>query len=53
MKELKLSQSFAMIALNAQDSINMTAVKKVSLHAIAASVVLETYLDGEDRKSVV
>lgn len=47
MKELKLSQSFAMIALNAQDSINMTAVKKVSLHAIAASVVLETYLDGE------
>ncbi|VYU43658.1 hypothetical protein [Clostridium tertium] len=47
MKELKLSQSFAMIALNAQDSINMTTVKKVSLHAIAASVVLETYLDSD------
>lgn len=47
MGELKLSQGFSMIALNAQDSINMTTVKKVSLRCIAAAVVLETYLDGD------
>lgn len=47
MRELKLSQNFSMIALNAQDSVNMTTVKKVSLHAIAAAVVLESYLDGD------
>lgn len=47
MKELKLSQNFALIALNAQDSINMTVVKKVALHTIAAAVILETYLDGK------
>ena len=47
MRELKLSQSFSMIALNAQDSINMTTVKKVSLRCIGAAVVLETYLDGK------
>ncbi|MDV4149418.1 hypothetical protein R0131_01070 [Clostridium sp. AL.422] len=47
MRELKLSQSFSMIALNAQDSINMTTVKKVSLRCIAAAVVLETYLESE------
>ncbi|MGG7058355.1 hypothetical protein ACQPUZ_08660 [Clostridium tertium] len=46
MRELKLSQNFSMIALNAQDSVNMTTIKKVSLHAIAAAVVLESYLDG-------
>lgn len=47
MKELNLSQRFSMIVLNAQDSINMTTVKKVSLRAIATSVILESYLDGE------
>ncbi len=45
MRELKLTQSFSMIALNSQDSINMTTTKKVSLHAIAASVILELYLE--------
>lgn len=45
MRELKLTQSFSMIALNAQDSINMTTTKKVSLHAIATSVILELYLE--------
>lgn len=47
MRELKLSQSFSMISLNAQDSINMTTLKKISLRCIAAAVVLETYLDSE------
>ncbi len=47
MRELKLSQRFSMIALNAEDSINMTTTKKVSLRCIAAAVVLETYLDNE------
>lgn len=47
MRELKLSQNFSMIALNAQDSTNMTTIKKVSLHAIAAAVILESYLDGD------
>lgn len=47
MRELKLAQSFSIIALNAQDSINMTTIKKVSLRCIAAAVILETYLQGE------
>lgn len=28
MRDLKLSQSYSIIALNAQDSINMTTIKK-------------------------
>lgn len=47
MRNLKLSQSYSMIALNAQDSIHMTTIKKVSLHCIAAAVVLESYLNGD------
>lgn len=47
MRELKLAQSFSMIALNAQDSINMTTIKKVSLRCIATAVILEAYLEGE------
>lgn len=46
MKDLKLAQSFSIIALNAQDSLHMITIKKVSLHCIAAAVILETYLDG-------
>lgn len=46
MKELSLSQSFALIALNAQDSCNMTTVKKVALRCIAAAIVVEVYLEG-------
>lgn len=45
MRELKLSQSFSMIALNAQDSKNITTIKKVALRGIATSVILELYLD--------
>ncbi|WP_312640337.1 hypothetical protein [Hydrogenoanaerobacterium sp.] len=46
MCNLKLAQSFSMIALNAQDSRYMTTVKKISLRCIAAAVILEIYLDG-------
>lgn len=46
MADLKLTQSFSMIALNAQNSIYMTTVKKVALRCMAASVVLEAYLDN-------
>lgn len=45
MRELKLSQNFSMIALNAQDSINMTTIKKIALRVIATSVILELYLE--------
>lgn len=47
MRDLKLSQSYSIIALNAQDSIHMTTIKKISLRCIAASVILEAYLNGE------
>lgn len=46
MADLTLTQSFSMIALNAQDSLHMTAVKKAALRCMAASVILEAYLDG-------
>ncbi|WP_340024176.1 hypothetical protein MHI24_03520 [Paenibacillus sp. FSL K6-1096] len=47
MMDLKLAQSFALIALNAQSSSNyMTNAKKVSLRAMAAAVILEVYLEG-------
>ena len=51
MKELKLSQSFSIIALNAQDSRRMTIAKKVSLHCMAAAVILEGYLDEQFTES--
>lgn len=46
MKDLKLAQSFSIIALNAQDSRRMTMAKKVSLNSMAAAIILEGYLDG-------
>lgn len=46
MADLKLAQSFSMIALNAQDSLHMTTTKRVALRCMAAAVILETYLDG-------
>lgn len=45
MTTLKLAQSFSLIALNAQRSLEMNTVKKVALRCIAAAVVLETFLD--------
>ena len=46
MENLKLAQSFSIIGLNAQDSLNMTTEKKVSLHCMSAAAILEIYLDG-------
>ncbi len=46
MTDLKLAQSFSMIALNAQNSRYMTTVKKVALRCIASAVILEVFLDG-------
>lgn len=46
LKELTLAQRFSMIALNAQRSNMMTTVKKISLRAMAAAVILEVNLDG-------
>ncbi|WP_339302022.1 GPP34 family phosphoprotein [Paenibacillus sp. FSL K6-2441] len=45
-KELTLVQRFSMIALNAQRSNMMTTVKKISLRAMAAAVILEVHLEG-------
>lgn len=46
MTDLKLAQSFSLMALNAQSSLHMTTVKKVALRSMAAAVILEVYLDG-------
>ena len=45
MTDLRLAQSFSMIALNAQNSLYMTTVKKVAVRCMAAAVILEAYLD--------
>ncbi|MEF2965351.1 GPP34 family phosphoprotein [Paenibacillus sp. M1] len=46
MTDLRLGQSFALVALNAQRSAEMTMVKKAALRCMAAAVILEVYLDG-------
>lgn len=46
MVDLKLAQSFSMIALNAQNSIYMNTAKKAGLRCMAAAVILEAYLDN-------
>ena len=46
MADLKLAQSFSLVALNAQDSLHMTAIKKVALRCMAAAVILEAYLEN-------
>lgn len=46
MTDLQLAQSFSMIALNAQRSLEMTTAKKVALRCIAAAIILEVYLDN-------
>ena len=47
MADLKLAQSFSLVALNAQDSIHMTTAKRAALRCMAASIVLEAYLEGD------
>lgn len=46
MRELKLAQNFAIVALNAQDSLHMTTNKKIALRCMAASVILERFVEG-------
>lgn len=46
MADLKLAESFAMVALNAQRSLELTMAKKVALRCMAAAVILELYLEG-------
>lgn len=45
MSNHKLAQNFALIALNAQDSLHLTMVKKIALRCMAAAVILELYID--------
>lgn len=46
MSELTLQERFALIALNAQDSLHMTTAKKAALRCISAACVLESYMDS-------
>ncbi len=46
MADLGLAQSFSLVALNAQDSLHGTTVKKIALRCMAAAVMLEVYLDN-------
>ena len=41
MKALTFAQEFALIALNAQDSLHMTTVKKIAVRCMAAAAILE------------
>jgi hypothetical protein len=43
--ELRFSQNFSLVALNAQDSLHLTNAKKVALRCIAAAAILELYLE--------
>ncbi len=45
MTELKLAESFAIVALNAQRSLELTMAKKVALRCMAAAVILELHLE--------
>ncbi|WP_152396086.1 hypothetical protein [Paenibacillus guangzhouensis] len=45
MSELTLAQSYTLVALNAQRSMEMTTAKKVALRCISAAVILEICLE--------
>lgn len=47
MTDLKLAESFALIGLNAQRSLEMTLAKKAALRCIAVAVILELQLEGK------
>lgn len=47
MTSLTLSQGFALLALNGQDSDRMTVAKRVALRCIAAGAVIELCLDRD------
>ena len=47
MKELTFAQQFALIALNAQDSLHMTTVKKIAVRCMAAAAILEWAMEED------
>ncbi|WP_106766365.1 hypothetical protein [Paenibacillus faecalis] len=51
MTDLNLAQRFSIIGLNAQSSLYMTNVKKVSVRCMAAAVILDAYLDNAFEKT--
>lgn len=53
MKELTFAQNFALIALNAQDSLHMTTVKKIAVRCMAAAAILEWAMDHKTLRSAV
>ena len=46
MSELTLHERFALVSLNAQDSLHLTATKKAALRCISAARILEEYMDS-------
>lgn len=46
MSELTLKERFALIGLNAQDSLHMTTAKKAALRCISAAAVLENHMES-------
>ena len=51
MKELTFAQQFALIALNAQDSLHMTTVKKIAVRCMAAAAILEWAMEEDGLRS--
>ena len=47
MKALTFAQEFALIALNAQDSLHMTTVKKIAVRCMAAAAILEWAMEED------
>ena len=45
MREWTFAQGFALLALNAQDSLHMTTAKKIAVRCMAAAAILEWELD--------
>ncbi|WP_050698823.1 hypothetical protein [Anaeromassilibacillus senegalensis] len=45
METFTFAQNFALIALNAQDSLHMPTVKKIAVRCMAAAAILECYMD--------
>ena len=51
MKALTFAQEFALIALNAQDSLHMTTVKKIAVRCMAAAAILEWAMEEDGLQS--
>lgn len=49
--EMKLSQRFALIALNGQDSINYPTAKRAAMRCIAAACIMDIFLAGAFEKA--